>query len=119
MDISFKSKKLQRNCCEAKEMQKAYGAPMARKIQQRLMELRAAATLADMSHLPPARCHELENRGGVFSVDLVQPFRLLFEPADTPIPRKNDGGIDLAQVTAVQITAIEDTHDPKNQRRGQ
>ena len=52
-------------------------------------------------------------------VDLVQPFRLLFEPADTPIPRKNDGGIDLAQVTAVQITAIEDTHDPKNQRRGQ
>jgi hypothetical protein len=34
------------------------------------------------------------------------------------VPRKTDGGIDLTQVTAIEIIGIEDTHDAKNQRRG-
>ncbi len=90
---------------------------MCRKLQQRLMELSAAETLENVSHLPPPRCHELINQGGVFSVDLLHPYRLLFVPANEPIPLKSDGGIDQALVTEIEIIAIQDTHDSKNQRR--
>lgn len=84
---------------------------MANKLQQRLMELNAAETLADISHLPPPRCHELTgDRSGQFSVDLEHPYRLLFIPADDPIPLKDDGGVDLSQVREVEIIGIEDTH---------
>ncbi len=31
---------------------------------------------------------------------------------------KEDGGIDHQQVTEIEVIAIEDTHDVKNQRRG-
>ncbi len=91
---------------------------MSEKVQQRLMELQAAETLSDLSHLPPTHCHELVNRQSVFSVDLEYPFRLLFIPANDPIPQKEDGGIDREQVTEIEIIGIEDTHDQKNQRRG-
>ncbi len=91
---------------------------MSEKIRQRLSELEAAVALSDISRLPPARCHELVNRRSVFSVDLEYPFRLLFIPANDPIPRNKDGGIDREQVTEIEIIGIEDTHDPKNQRRG-
>ena len=81
------------------------------------MELHATSTLKDVSHLPPPRCHELVHTKGVFSVDLVQPYRLLFIPANDPLPRVADGGIDQDLVTEIEIRAIEDTHDKKNQRR--
>ena len=78
---------------------------------QRMRELRAAHTLADMSHLPPARCHELKgDRKGQFSVDLQHPYRLLFVPANNPIPTKADGGLDWAGVTEIEIIEIVDTH---------
>ena len=99
-------------------MIKNFGQKMSSKIQQRLMELHAADSLSDISHLPPARCHELENRGGVFSIDLEYPNRLLFIPANDPIPLKEEGGINHQYVTEIEVIAIEDTHDKKNQRRG-
>jgi proteic killer suppression protein len=109
--ISFKTKKLQKTCSYAREMQKQLGPAMARKLQQRLMELNAADSLAEISHLPPPRCHELSNdRAGQFSVDLVHPYRLLFIPADEPVPRRDDGGIDLERVREIEIIEIEDTH---------
>lgn len=92
-------------------MQKRLGQGMTRKLQQRMMELKAAETLADISHLPPPRCHELAgDRCGQFSVDLEHPFRLLFIPAHNPIPCRDDGGVDREQVTEIEIIAIDDTH---------
>lgn len=117
MRIYFKTNKLKQQCSEERTMLKAFGKKMSLKLQQRLMELSAAETLADMSHLPPTRCHQLDNTGSVFSVDLEQPYRLLFVPEEEPTPRKKDGGIDLQKVAGIEIIAIEDTHDPKNQRR--
>jgi proteic killer suppression protein len=111
MLIFFRSKKLQKICSQQREMQKQRGPGMARKLQQRMMELKAAETLADISHLPPPRCHELTcNRGGQFSVDLEHPYRLLFIPAHNPVPHREGGGIDLEQVTEIEIIDIEDTH---------
>lgn len=118
MIIYFRTKKLQKLCSQKKEMQKHYDKDTYSILQRRLMELTGAQSLLEVSHLPPTRCHELINRKGVFSINLKQPLRLLFISADDPIPRKADGGIDLALVTEIEIIAIEDTHDPKNQRRG-
>lgn len=84
---------------------------MARKLQQRLMELKAASCLADISKVPPPRCHQLSgDRGVQLSVDLEHPYRLLFIPANDPIPVKQDGGLDWAKVTEIEIVEIVDTH---------
>src|SRR5690242_18741093 len=58
------------------------GAPMGKKLVLRVAAIRAATSLADFwpPKSGPERCHELEgNRAGVFSMDVKQPYRLLFE----------------------------------------
>ncbi len=118
MDIYILTRKLQKECSHAKDMEKTYGTALARKLRQRLMEIKAADTLEDISHLPPARCHELTGRNGVYSVDLQHPYRLLFIPSSEPVPLRADGGVDRSGVTEIEVIAIEDTHDRKNPRKG-
>ena len=111
MKIYFKTRKLQKLCSEESIMRKRLGENMAGRLQQRMMELKAAESLADVSRLGTARCHELKgNRAGQLSVDLEHPYRLLFMPAIDPVPRKKDGGMDWEQVTEIEIIGIEDTH---------
>ena len=84
---------------------------MTRKLQQRLMELKAAPCLDDISKVPPPRCHPLSgDRDGQLSVDLEHPYRLLFIPANDPIPLTQDGGLDWTKVTEIEIVDIVDTH---------
>ncbi len=114
MDISFKNKKLAKSFNEGAQLEKLHGAKRARKIRVRMAELRAAASLNDF--WPPysgaARCHELKgNLKGTLSVDLDQPYRLIFVPNHDPIPEHDSGGLDWAQVTAIKILKIEDTHE--------
>lgn len=111
MKIYFASRKLQKICSEEREMVKQLGANTAAKLMQRMMELEAAPTLSVISHLPPARCHELTGSdSGTFSVDLEHPYRLLFIPADDPLPLRADGGIDRERVKEIEIVDIRDTH---------
>ena len=89
----------------------ASGQKVPERLKQRMMELSAADTLSDISHLPPPRCHELTGKdAGTFSVDLEHPYRLLFIPANDPVPLRSDGGIDRTQVTEIEIIEIRDTH---------
>lgn len=111
MEVFFRTRQLQRVCSEEREMKRELGQKMAAKLKQRLMEMRGADTLADLSYLPPTRFHELhQNRAGQFSVDLEHPMRLIFIPANDPVPKKTDGGIDRAQITAIEIIEITDPH---------
>ena len=60
----------------------------------------------------PGRCHELKgNRADQLSLDLDGPYRLIFEPAHDPIPRRPDKGLDWTRVTAVRILEVVDYHD--------
>jgi len=43
-------------------------------------------------------------------VDLEHPYRLLFVPAHSPVSTKEDGGLDWAGVTEIEIIEIVDTH---------
>ena len=111
MEISFQSKKLAKVCCSAKELQAKHGKRMAEKIQQRLAELQAVETLADMRELPAAHCHELSaNFAGMLAVYLIHPDRLVFSPDHDPRPELPDGGLDWQKVTKIVIEGIGDYH---------
>ena len=111
MDIAFRSRKLEKTFNSARELQKAFGAQMAKVIMNRLAVLAAARTLALVPTTPPDRRHQLRgDRDEQFAVDLVHPDRLVFEPNHDPLPRKDDGGIDLEQVTAITIIEVIDYH---------
>lgn len=111
MVVYFRTRKLQKIGNKAKEAIKALGPRGGARLMQRLQELRAATTLSDISNLPPSRCHELTgDRAGQLSVDLQHPYRLLFIPANDPVPCKPDGGLDWTQVTEIEIVEIADTH---------
>lgn len=84
---------------------------MARKLSQRLAELHAAPNLAVIRQLPGAHCHELHgNRQGELALSVSPNYRLIIEPAQVPLPRTSDGGLDWAAVTRIQINGIEDYH---------
>ena len=111
MEVSFSTAKLAKICNSAKKLRGEYGPRMADLIQQRLAELKAADTLADMRSLPGARCHELKgNLAGHLAVDLVHPNRMVFVPDHDPVPTKDDGGMNWDEITAVVVIGIGDYH---------
>ena len=111
MDILFKTTKLRKTCNSLKSATRAWGSMGARKLLLRLVEMQRAHDLAELMTLPQARCHALtENLRGIYSVDLDHPYRLLFKPANDPLPRDDSRQVDTSRVTAVLILEREDTH---------
>jgi proteic killer suppression protein len=111
MEVSFRNSKLHKLCNSGKKLRGEYGARMGELIQQRLVELADAETLEDMRLVVGARCHELtQNLKGWLAVDLVHPKRLAFRPADDPVPRKPDEGLDWTRVTKIEVIGIGDYH---------
>lgn len=111
MDILFSSDALRDICNDTKKAQKKYGKDQARKLRRRLDDLKAATRLEDFRSLP-GNCHELKgNRKGQLAINLEGGDRLIFQPAQDPIPEKEDGGLDWKQVTSIRILEIEDYHE--------
>ena len=111
MDIAFRTRKLEKDFNRAVALQKTYGARMARVIMMRMAVLRAARNLGLVPTTPPERRHQLVgDRDEQFAVDLVQPYQLVFQADHEPVPRKDDGGIDTEQVTAITILDVVDYH---------
>ncbi|MDJ0597443.1 MAG: killer suppression protein [Crocosphaera sp.] len=111
MNIVFENAKLEKQCNNQQLLIKKQGKDRAKRIRRRLDDLHAASTLEDMRNLP-GRCHELtHNRSCQLSLDLDHPYRLIFEPANNPVPKKPDGGLDWTQVTAIKIIGVENTHE--------
>jgi plasmid maintenance system killer protein len=96
---------------ETKCLVRKHNAQRAKLIRRRLDDLRAAACLEVMRRLP-GRCHELKgDRAGELSLDLDGPYRLIVRPANNPVPRKEDGGLDWKRVTTVILVGVVDTHE--------
>jgi len=111
VQIAFHARKLEKVFNSQKELQRTYGARMARVIMIRMSVLAAAPNLDMVPTTPPDRRHELQGQhAGQYAVDLVHPQRLIFEPHHDPVPRKPDGGIDTTQVTAITILDVIDYH---------
>ncbi|HUC21135.1 MAG TPA: type II toxin-antitoxin system RelE/ParE family toxin [Streptosporangiaceae bacterium] len=109
MEVFFEDPRLEKMFSNEKELRKQHGPARAKRIGQRVKDLRAVETLADMRQMP-GRCHELTaDLAGYLSLDLDHPYRLLFRPAHETEPGPG-GGLDWTKVTAVVITSITDTH---------
>lgn len=80
MDIVYGSKKIERICTDASAAKQTYGRNMSDKIRMRINEIRAAETVEEMIRWHIGRCHALiGDRKGQYAVDLVHPYRLIFE----------------------------------------
>jgi proteic killer suppression protein len=114
MELHISDKDLRRTLADDGKLKRQYGKDMASKLRIRLAVLRGAQSLAVFwpPFSGPERCHELKGRlAGVFSIDLKQPYRLLFKPLeDSPPVDRTDELKRWKEITAVEITAIEDTH---------
>lgn len=111
MDITFKNEKLAKIFNSEKNLVREYGSENTKYIKRRMGVLVAASSLAEVSHRPPERRHELkEDKKGKFAIDIKHPYRLVFEPNHSPLPLKADGGLDLRKITAITILGVEDYH---------
>ncbi len=111
MEIVFASRRLARTFNSQAELTKKFGPRMAKVIVVRMGVLQAADNLGLVPPIKPTRRHQLgADRDEQFAVDLVHPHRLVFVPDHNPIPRLEDGGIDLHAVTAIEIIEIVDYH---------
>ena len=94
MDITYKSNKIEKTCTDAKVAERSYGKEMAEKIQMRIDEITAADTIEMMIQFHIGRCHSLSNnRKGQYAMDLVHPYRLVFE--------KNGNEIQIAHILEI------------------
>jgi len=95
---------------DPKQLNKHYGQ-LAKKINQRLKQLKAANNLAIMKTLPGARCHELKgNYEGCLAVDVSGNYRLIFKPDHDQVPENQSGGLDWESVTIIEVQEITDYH---------
>jgi plasmid maintenance system killer protein len=114
VDVFTKDKRL-RSVLEGEgACRERYSTDMCRKLLVRIAALKAAETLADFwpPKSGPERCHELTGGDkGTFSIDVKQPYRLLFRPieAEKPADRSDEKGRWKA-ITAVELLTVEDTH---------
>jgi len=93
------------------ELIREYGKENAKVIMRRMMVLQAAECLADVPRRSPDRCHALSGkRKGQYAVDAKQPYRIIMEPANNPLPLLDDGSIDTKRVTSIRILEVKDYH---------
>ncbi len=110
MNITFKDRKLRKVANNERKLIKEYGTKRGKKIKQRLDDLMAAETLEDARYLP-GNYHELtQDRKGQWACDLDQPYRLIFEPHEYPIPTDDDGKYIWIEIKGVEIIEITDYH---------
>ena len=90
LDITYKNKRIEKVCTHAKTAERTYGREMAEKNNQRIDEISAADTVEMMIQFHIGRCHALsQNRKGQYAMDLVHPYRLVFEKKGTEIQIAN------------------------------
>ena len=111
MEISYQNKRLAKLLTQRKEVLRTYGPDNGKRILLRLDQIAAAAHLLELSRLPQTRVHELKaDRNEQISIDVKHPYRLLAAPANLPVPRKLDGGLDWVCIDQLTILDIADTH---------
>jgi proteic killer suppression protein len=110
VEISYKNNKIKKSLTNDKELIKTYGE-LAKKIKQRLKELKEADSLLAISQLPALRLHPYKGgRTGEWSIDIKENWRIIFEIAQDPIPKREDGGVNLILISAIEIVSVEDPH---------
>lgn len=105
MDLTYKTKKLQ-NLCEDpkynKELIKKYGSEVAKRLPQRIKELKAFDSLNDIPITPPFRRHKLTgDREGEFAINITNQYRLIFRQKENNIIIE-----DLRSIKEIEIMEV-------------
>jgi len=111
VEITFDDNKLKKLANDYRKCQKVMGLQRARLYNIRLGDLTKANSLEDVRNLP-GNYHELkENRKGQWACDLDQPYRLIFEPLENPIPTDTAGKQIWFEIKGVEIIGITNYHE--------
>jgi toxin HigB-1 len=110
LEITFKDKILKKCANNLKLLKKTYGTKRAEYILQRLLDLQNVSNLEEVRNLP-GHYHELKaNRKGQWACNLDQPYRLIFEPHEDPIPKDDQGNYIWLEILGVEIIEIVNYH---------
>lgn len=110
MDISFQDKKLEKLLSNESKLARAFGPIRTKLLLMRLGALADALTLEDVRNMP-GNFHELKaDRKGQWACDLDQPYRLIFEPHEDPIPTDSSGKYVWLEIKGVEIIEITNYH---------
>jgi proteic killer suppression protein len=110
MEITFADKTLNKIANDDKQLVKEFGKLRATKIRARLTQLKFAKTLEDVRYLP-GNYHELTgDRKGQWACDLDQPYRLIFEPHENPVPVNEHGQYIWLEIVGIEIIEIVNYH---------
>ena len=96
MNISFQNKKLERLLANQSKLSKELGPLRAKLFLKRLGTLVNAITVADQK--------------GQWACDLDQPYRLIFEPHEDPIPTDDSGRYVWLEIKGVEVIEITNYH---------
>ncbi len=111
LEVVFATRELEKRLGSDSSRRRHLGDEIGRRVARRLRDLHDAASLEVLRHLP-GRCHELsEDRKGQLAVTLTRNYRLVFEPADEPVPKLEHGRLDWSAVTKVRILEVTDYHE--------
>ena len=110
MEIIFQNKKLEKIASDTRKCVKELGQTRAELFLKRLRDLYRADKLEDVRYLP-GHYHELrEDRKGQWGCDLDQPYRLIFEPHEDPVPTDDNGKYIWIEIKGVEIVEIVNYH---------
>ncbi len=105
MKLTYKNEKL-KNICENPKynniLVKNYGVEFAKKLPQRIKELKAFNSLNDVPSNLPFRRHKLTgNRNDQFAIRITNQYRLIFRQKDNNIIKEN-----LKEVKEIEIMEV-------------
>ena len=109
MEISFKNNKLEKSFTDDNLLSKTYGS-MAKKVKQRYEDLKLADNLFVISQYSAMRLHPYKGNSGIWSVDIIKNWRILFTINQDHIPTFEDGGVNLRAIEIIKIESVEDPH---------
>ena len=79
MEVTFRTRRLEREYREYKKAVKAYGNEIARKYIDRINIIKTVADIDELMGLPVLRCHPLKgDRAGQYAIKLTGFYRLIF-----------------------------------------
>ena len=83
MLIRYQNKKIEKVCTDHKQAVREYNVLMARQIAFCINAIKYADSVEQLIHEKVRRCHSLtNNRSEQYAMDLIQPYRLIFEKDD-------------------------------------
>jgi toxin HigB-1 len=110
VNISFKNNKLEQQLSADQGLAKTFG-PLAKKVRQRMTQLKSADNLQIIAENKVLRLHPYKgSRKGEWSIDIQENWRIIFLIDHEPIPTLADGGVNLKEITIIKIESVEDPH---------